>query len=77
MKIYELLAIHRKFFASMTRQGVSPEDIMYIDMFKEYQTMKTENVNKSDIYRFLSQKHKVSTSAVKVAIKRLEQEYEL
>lgn len=77
MKVHEVLALYRKFFAAMARQGVSPDDIRYLDLFNEYQTMKANGVKRGDICDFLSQKHKVSASAIKTAVRRLEEEYEL
>lgn len=77
MKVHEVLALYRKLLATMTRQGVSSDDIRYLDLFNEYQTMKANGAKRSDICDFLSQKHKASTSTIKTAVRRLEEEYEL
>ena len=77
MKVYELLALYRKLFAAMARQGISTDDIMYLDLYKEYRNMVEENRNKADICHFLSQKYKAPVSTIKKATSRLEEEYRL
>ena len=39
MKVYEVLASSRFLLATMNRNGVSADDIMYLDMFYEYRDM--------------------------------------
>ena len=42
MKVYEVLASSRFLLATMNRNGVSADDIMYLDMFYEYRDMLPE-----------------------------------
>ena len=42
MKVYEVLASSRFLLATMNRNGVSADDIMYLDMFYEYRDMLSE-----------------------------------
>ena len=77
MKVFELLSLYRKLFANMTRQGISTDDIMYLDMFKEYRIMLSEGRKIGEACQCLSEKYKVPLSALKQAIKRLDENYNL
>ncbi len=76
MKVYEVLASSRFLLATMNRNGVSADDIMYLDMFYEYRDMLAEGRKEAEIRDFLSNK-KLSASTIKKAIKRLNEEYKL
>lgn len=75
MKVYEVLASSRFLLATMNRNGVSADDIMYLDMFYEYRDMLAEGRKEAKIRVFLSNKYKLSASTIKKAIKRLNEEY--
>lgn len=75
MKVYEVLASSRFLLATMNRNGVSADDIMYLDMFYEYSDMLAEGRKEAEIRDFLSNKYKLSVSTIKKAIKRLNEEY--
>ncbi len=75
MKVYEVLASSRFLLATMNRNGVSADDIMYLDMFYEYRNMLAEGRKEAEIRDFLSNKYKLSVSTIKKAIKRLNEEY--
>ena len=75
MKVYEVLATSRFLLATMNRNGVSADDIMYLDMFYEYRDMLAEGRKEAEIRAFLSNKYKLSVSTIKKAIKRLNEEY--
>jgi transposase len=75
MKVYEVLATSRFLLATMNRNGVSADDIMYLDMFYEYRDMLAEGRKEAEIRAFLSNKYKLSASTIKKAIKRLNEEY--
>ena len=75
MKEYEVLASSRFLLATMNRNGVSADDIMYLDMFYEYRDMLAEGRKEAEIRDFLSNKYKLSASTIKKAIKRLNEEY--
>jgi len=76
-KIYEILTVFKSVLVNMTRQGISQDDIIYIDIYREYMQMAQEGRKEADIRSFLSQKYKLSASTIQKAIKRLNQEYEL
>ena len=73
MKVYEVLASSRFLLATMNRNGVSADDIMY----HEYRDMLAEGRKEAEIRDFLSNKYKLSASTIKKAIKRLNEEYKL
>ena len=73
MKAYEVLASSRFLLATMNRNGVSADDIMYL----YYRDMLAEGRKKAEIRDFLSNKHKLSASTIKRVIKRLNDEYKL
>lgn len=75
MKVYEVLASSRFLLATMNRNGVSADDIMYLDMFYEYRDMLAEGRKEAEIRDFLSNKYKLSVSTIKKAIKHLNEEY--
>ena len=75
MKVYEVLASSRFLLATMNRNGVSEDDIMYLDMFYEYRDMLAEGRKEAEIRAFLSNKYKLSASTIKKAIKHLNEEY--
>jgi len=75
MKVYEVLVSSRFLLATMNRNGVSADDIMYLDMFYEYRDMLAEGRKEAEIRDFLSNKYKLSVSTIKKAIKRLNEEY--
>ncbi len=75
MKVYEVLASSRFLLATMNRNGVNADDIMYLDMFYEYRDMLAEGRKEAEIRAFLSNKYKLSASTIKKAIKRLNEEY--
>lgn len=77
MKVYEVLASSRFLLATMNRNGVSADDIMYLDMFYEYRSMLAEGRKEIEIRDFLSNKYKISVSAIKRVMKRLNDEYRL
>lgn len=74
MKVYEVLASSRFLLATMNRNGVSADDIMYLDMFYEYRDMLAEGRKETEIRDFLSNKYKLSASTIKKAIKHLNEE---
>lgn len=77
MKVYEVLASCRFLLATMNRNGVSADDIMYLDMFYEYRGMLAEGRKEIEIRDFLSNKYKISVSAIKRVMKHLNDEYRL
>lgn len=74
MKVYEVLASSRFLLATMNRNGVSADDIMYLDMFYEYRDMLAEGRKEAEIRDFLSNKYKLSALTIKKAIKHLNEE---
>ena len=75
MKVYEVLASSRFLLATMNRNGVSADDIMYLDMFYEYRDMLAEGRKEAEIRAFLSNKYKLSASTIKKPKKHLNEEY--
>ena len=77
MKVYEVLASSRFLLATMNRNGVSADDIMYLDMFYVYRDMLAEGRKEAEIRDSLSNKYKLSASTIKRAMKHLNDEYRL
>ena len=50
MKVYEVLASSRFLLATMNRNGVSADDIMYLDMSIEICLQKDEKKPKSGLF---------------------------
>ena len=74
MKVYEVLASSRFLLATMNRNGVSADDIMYLDMFYEYRDMLAEGRKDAEIRDFLSNKYKLSSSTIKRVMKHPNEE---
>ena len=74
MKVYEVLASSRFLLATMNRNGVCADDIMYLDMFYEYRDMLAEGRKDAEIRDFLSNKYKLSSSTIKRVMKHLNEE---
>ena len=77
MKVYEVLASSRFLLATMNRNGVSADDIMYLDMFYEYRDMLAEGRQEAEIRDFFSNKYNLSASTIQKPLKRLNEEYKL
>ena len=74
MKVYEVLASSRCLLATINRNGVSSDDIMYLYMFYEYRDMLAEGRKDAEIRDFLSNKYKLSSSTIKRVMKHLNEE---
>lgn len=77
MTVLELLSLYRPLFSKMTRNGISSEDIMYIDVVKEYNKMLEDGQKAPQIRAFLAKKYKLSPKGIKTAEERLNEEYDL
>lgn len=77
MTVLELLSLYRPLFSKMTRNGISSEDIMYIDVVKEYNRMLEEGQKPPQIRASLAKKYKLSAKGIKTAEERLNEEYDL
>ena len=68
---YMLLKLNINQMEIMSKCGLSVDDVRYIPVFEEYQSLLADGVPKERIYQYLKKKHFVSESTVKRVVKRL------
>lgn len=76
-KVYEILTVFKPLLVNMTRQGISQDDVMYLDMFREYVRMSQEGHKKVYIVQYLSDKHKIGKATIYRVISRFSEEVAL
>lgn len=77
MKVYEFLYLFRGTFTCMARNGISQDDAVYLDVYRDYAGMQSEGHKEAEILSSLSDKHKLQASTIKKAVKRLNEEFSL
>ena len=70
---YLLLKINLSQVKTMSKFGLSVDDIRYIPMYEEYVSLRKDNVPKERIYQHLTKKYHVSESTIKRVVKRFSQ----
>ncbi len=68
---YMLLKINLNQVKTMSKCGLSVDDVRYVPMYEEYLSLRREGVSKERIYQYLGNRYFVSESTVKRVIKRL------
>ena len=66
-----LLKINLNQVKTMSKCGLSVDDVRYVPMYEEYLSLRREGVSKERIYQYLGNRYFVSESTVKRVIKRL------
>lgn len=70
---YMLLKLNLSQVKTMSKCGLSVDDVRYIPMYEEYLSLRSEGVPKERIYQHFRSKYHVSESTVKRVIRRLSQ----
>ena len=68
---YMLLKLNLSQVKTMSKCGLSVDDVRYIQMYEEYLSLRREGVPKERIYQHFRSKYHVSESTVKRVVKRL------
>ena len=74
MKIVELVKISKETLKMMSNSGIKTEDWKHVELFDEYQVMRTNKDKFRYILAYLAEKYKISESTVKRIVKRLSSE---
>lgn len=70
---YSLLKLNLNQVKTMSKCGLSVDDVRHVPMYEEYLSLRREGVPKERIYQHFRGKYHVSESTVKRVIKRLSQ----
>ena len=70
---YMLLKLNLNQVETMSKCGLSVDDVRYVPMYEEYLSLRREGVPKERIYQHFRSKYHVSESTVKRVIRRLSQ----
>ena len=68
---YMLLKLNLSQIKTMSKCGLSVDDVRYVPMYEEYLSLRREGVPKERIYQHFRSKYHVSESTVKRVVKRL------
>ena len=74
MKVVDLVKISKEAMKMMSNSGIKTEDWQHVEMYDEYQSMRSKRDKFRYILAFLSEKYKLSESTVKRIIRRLSEE---
>lgn len=70
---YMLLKLNLNQVETMSKCGLSVDDVRYIPMYEEYLSLRRSGVPKERIYQHFNSSYHVSESTVKRVIKRFSQ----
>ena len=70
---YMLLKLNLNQVKTMSKCGLSVDDVRYIPMYEEYLSLRREGVPKERIYQHFNSSYHVSESTVKRVVRRLSQ----
>lgn len=70
---YLLLKLNLNQVETMSKFGLSVDDVRYVPMYEEYLSLRRDGVPKERIYQHFNGKYHVSESTVKRVIRRLSQ----
>lgn len=74
MKVVDLVKISKEAMKMMSNCGIKSEDWQHLEMYEEYEQMRSNHDKFRYIIAFLSEKYKTSESTVKRIVKRLSRE---
>ncbi len=74
MTQYEFLRMAESVLKTLNDNGIDAKDTKYIDMFKEYQRLKSEGHKISYIAYYLGQQYECGIATVYRVVKRMEKE---
>ena len=70
---YMLLKLNLNQVKTMSKCGLSVDDVRYIPMYEEYLSLRRDGVPKERIYQHFNSSYHVSESTVKRVVRRLSQ----
>lgn len=70
MNAYEFLSTHRSVLEQIQSLPVSPSDIRYIDLYRDYMRLKDEGHKKIYILQYLSDEYGVDERTIYRVIKK-------
>lgn len=70
---YMLLKLNINQVKTMSKCGLSVDDVRYIPMYEEYLSLRREGVPKERIYQHFKSRYQISESTVKRVVRRLSQ----
>lgn len=68
---YMLLKINLNQVKTMSKCGLSVDDVRYVPMYEEYLSLRREGVPKERIYQHFKSRYHISESTVKRVVRRL------
>ncbi|WP_455765774.1 hypothetical protein [Paraprevotella clara] len=77
MTLFEALKFNREPLEIIARLGGKPDDIRYIDLYSEYESMKNKGEKTTYIVLFLANKYSVCERKIYDVIKRFGKYYTL
>ena len=72
MTLFEILNFNRELVDRLISVGFRLEDCRFVDLYRDYRTMKMEGVKKTWLVAFLAEKYGVSERKVYGVIRHLE-----
>lgn len=70
MNAYEFLSTHRSVLEQLQALPVSPSDVRYIDLYRDYMRLKGEGHKKIYILQYLSDEYSVDERTIYRVIKK-------
>lgn len=64
MKIIEVLKLNKEFFQRLLLLGVRLEDCQYVDMYSDYEELRSKKEKTTYIVAYLSEKYNISIRKV-------------
>lgn len=71
MQVIDILRINRSFLELQTRCGIKSDDVKYISLYNEYQSMTEAGYKVTYATEVLAKKHGITQRAVYDILKRL------
>ena len=77
MKAFELLKVNESLLKAMDNMSLSINDVKYINMLREYETMMSEGLKKTYIVQMLADKYEIAERTLYRVIDKLMQEVKI
>ena len=74
---YSLLKLNLNQVKTMSKCGLSVDDVRYLPMYEEYLSLRHDGVPKERIYQHFRTKYHVSESTIKRVVKRFSRQFTL
>lgn len=77
MRAYEFVVTHKSVLEQMTQLQIKPNDVKYIELYKEYMRLNKEGHKKTYIIQYLSDEYNVDERTIYRVVNRFSQEIEM